>query len=29
VQVLDPAALLDEYPRSFALFEELVLGRRR
>lgn len=29
LQVLDPAALLDEYPRSFALFEEVVLGKRR
>ena len=28
LQVLDPAALVDEYERSLALFEELVLRRR-
>lgn len=28
VQVLDPAALIDQFERSNALFEEVVLGRR-
>jgi iron(III) transport system substrate-binding protein len=28
VQVLDPAALVDEYDRSFALFQDVVLGQR-
>jgi ABC-type Fe3+ transport system substrate-binding protein len=29
LQVLDPAALIDEYDRSLGLFEDVVLGRRR
>jgi iron(III) transport system substrate-binding protein len=28
LQVLDPAALVDEYDRSNALFEEVILGKR-